>query len=382
MNNQSIKLVPDWARALSDDAYFAKEQARLGELWHFLGYEADIPKDNDWFTATLGGRSVFIQRFKEGLRAFENICPHRFNQMRGEDKGNGPVVCGFHHWRFDSNGDAVGIPKCKEMYGKTPKEIGARLTHVEIDVCGGFIFGRFGEGPSLQAWLGDGFDILKHIGSGLQFGGQFGFQINAHWKLMLQVTVDEYHIVAVHPSTFGAKGYLRNERLNYYRFGPHNVFLIGAQHNDLTLMRQACQANTFESKGYTIFQFFPTFVVGMKQVARVFGDDYAYLIVEQFVPQSRHKTNLHIRFFAMPFSRPSGLLRRCVRKGVIAFINVIYRFTVRKITKEDIQICERIQKVSHQIQGDSLFSAQEERVAWFEEAYAQYVTAAIKQQEK
>jgi phenylpropionate dioxygenase-like ring-hydroxylating dioxygenase large terminal subunit len=378
-HQEKLTFIPDWAKAISDEAYFAQEQACLGEVWHFLGFESDIPKVNDWFRTRLGGRSIFVQRFKEGLRAFENICPHRFNQIRCEDKGNSPVVCGFHHWRFDSHGDAVGIPKCKEYYGKTPKEIDARLHAVELAVCGGFIFGRLGGGPTLQEWLGDGFDILNHICADLTFGGQFSSEINAHWKIVVGAFLDDYHIVAVHPSTFGANGYLRNERLNYVRFGAHNVFFFGTQHKDLSLIRQACQTNTFESQSYAFFQFFPMFFVGIKKVARVFGDDYAYLIVENFIPQWRNKTHLQVRFFIMPFSRPSGFFRRCTRKVVTSIINIIYRYTVTKITKEDIQVCENIQQVSHQIQGEIRPSALEERLGWFEDVYAKYVTNRIKQ---
>src|SRR5262249_36970816 len=119
---------PLWARGSADPAFFEQEQTQLGKLWTLLGLTTDIPRDGDWFRASLGGRSVFVQRFGDTLRGFENVCMHRFYPLRIADKGNGPIRCGFHHWQYNKDGLAVGIPKCQEMFGVTPRELNARLT--------------------------------------------------------------------------------------------------------------------------------------------------------------------------------------------------------------------------------------------------------------
>lgn len=64
---------PLWARALTDADAFQREQANLGRLWTLLGFTTDVRRDGDWFRATLGGRSVFVQRFGDRLRGFENV---------------------------------------------------------------------------------------------------------------------------------------------------------------------------------------------------------------------------------------------------------------------------------------------------------------------
>jgi len=384
MNNQAtLKLkttsVPNWAKALSDKAYFSQEQACLGEVWAFLGFENDIPNVNDWFRTTLGGRSIFVQRFKDGLKAFENICPHRFNQIRCEDKGNGHVVCGFHHWQFNSNGDAVGIPKCKEYYDKTPAEIGASLNAVELSVCGGFIFGRFGGGESLQSWLGDGYDSLNYLATNLRYVGDNDWQVNAHWKLLMQINLDDYHLVAVHPTTFGKNGYLNLNKLNYYRLGSHSVLSMGASPKEVADIAQACRAQNFSlGQGYLTFHFFPGCVVSFNHATRLLGDDYNYMVIQHFKPQSSHATNIGVRSYLMPFNRPASFVRRLFRAATIPIVNVFFRTVMNKVHKEDNQMCERLQKASHQIHGEMRLSAVEQRLGWFEEVYAKYVTASIK----
>jgi phenylpropionate dioxygenase-like ring-hydroxylating dioxygenase large terminal subunit len=379
--SSTLKSVPDWAKALSDEAYFAQEQACLGAVWTFLGFESDIPNVNDWFRTTLGGRSIFIQRFKDGLKAFENICPHRFNQIRCEDKGNGHVICGFHHWQFNSTGDAVGIPKCKEYYGKTPAEIGASLNPVELSVCGGFIFGRFGGGESLKSWLGDGYDILAYVTKGSELCGKLDLKVKAHWKLMMQIGLDDYHIVAVHPATFGKNGYLKLTGFKYHRIGVHSTVMMASKQREVATIAQQCREGSFflGSGDFLLFQFFPTLVVILTQPVRRFGDDYCYLLIQHNLPESHDHTLTHSRFYLMPFSRSAGFVRRLVRKVTAPFIKVFFKYYMRKVTQEDIDICENIQQVAHQIDGQIQPSALEERLGWFEEVYAKYVTDSIKQ---
>jgi hypothetical protein len=59
---------------LIDPAVFAHERAQLALVWTFLGLTTDIPNDGDWFRASLGDRSVFVQRFGHEVRGFENLC--------------------------------------------------------------------------------------------------------------------------------------------------------------------------------------------------------------------------------------------------------------------------------------------------------------------
>src|SRR5205823_3790343 len=128
----------NWPDTLIDPARFREEQARLARVWTFLGFAHDVAQDGDWFRATIATRSVFVQRLGDELRGFENRCAHRSFPLRNADKGNGPIVCGFHNWRYDKNGEAVDIPLCG-VFGASPGELAARLNPIEIDTCGSLI---------------------------------------------------------------------------------------------------------------------------------------------------------------------------------------------------------------------------------------------------
>jgi hypothetical protein len=51
------------------------------------------------------------------------------------------------------------------------------------------------------------------------------------------------------------------------------------------------------------------------------------------------------------------------------------RYGIRKIVGEDNRICEGLQRAAHKVTGSPRLAAQEERIAWFDEAYAR-ITAA------
>ena len=240
---------PKWAVALTDQDAFQQEQARLGRIWTFLGLTLDVAKDGDWFTADLGGRSVFVQRFGDKLKGFENRCAHRFYPLRTEEKGNGKIKCQFHHWTYNQEGRAVHIPRCEEFFGVTAKEMNARIAPIEVATCGSLIFGRFQHPHTKEAlteFLGEAVPIIEFMCTLKQRPRPLSLMIEANWKLCYHISLDDYHSPAVHPTTFGIGGYLRREALQYFRFGVvHNAFFPGADENALQTMIQQVKDGSF-----------------------------------------------------------------------------------------------------------------------------------------
>lgn len=203
----------DWVTSLFDETTFAEEQARLVGTWTFLGLTSDLAADDSWITGRVGGRSVFVQRFGDTLRGFENSCAHRQFPLRQGDAGRGAVICGFHHWRYDAEGRAVGVPIAANTYGCTAEALDAQLAPLEVATCGVLVFGRSRSEtpsgdpqPSLEAFLGPGFTILAAVCdlSDSPSVRSFGRLVAANWKLMVAITLDDYHTPAVHGRTLSS----------------------------------------------------------------------------------------------------------------------------------------------------------------------------------
>jgi len=364
----------DWARTLVDPAAFEDEQACLGQVWTFLGLTSDLANDGDWFRATLAARSVFVQRFGDDLVGFENRCAHRSYPLRNADRGNGPIVCGFHHWRYNKSGRAVGIPLCTELFGATPRELNAQLIPVEIATCGAMIFGRFrGEGAteSLEVHLDLAFPILRSMSNPAIRPAFITRSVRANWRLCFHASVDDYHIVAVHPTTVGKAGYIHRDQISYFRYGLHSAYFATAQADALADMARACREGVWRSEHYRVFHLFPNLAVVHFQAD---GERW-YIAALQYAPLAMDRSQMRVWIYPAPFPANAAWHDRWTRPFTDPVREMIVRRSVNRILSEDNEVCERQQSIASQMRGSvPILGALEERLAWFEEAYARTMT--------
>ena len=388
LHHKAMKLDIDAAR-FSEPA-FMEEQARLGRVWTYLGLQQDIPNRDDWFTARLGGREIVVQRFESGLSAFENKCAHRGFPLRTGPKGNGALVCGFHHWKYNAEGLALGIPHCLEMFGKTPREMNARLNRVELAQCGNAIFGRFADtafsgeagngsqeasalnaGLSLESWLGPAFPILKHFTTvSPKDAGRHECVIPANWRYLMDISLDDYHIVAVHPSTFGKNGYLSADRTFYTRFGAHSSYILNGNETSLDEWAAACEAGDFYVPRYRILQLAPFLIVTFVHAFDYLGGKYWYMLMMQLVPEAHDRTRTIARYFPLPLPKNCGPAKQFFRDIAWPSIHPGFKFYARRVQKEDNDACALLQQAARPDDPASRLARQETRVRWFNESYA------------
>jgi phenylpropionate dioxygenase-like ring-hydroxylating dioxygenase large terminal subunit len=354
---------------MTGERAYAVEQRKIGCLWTLLCLESDIPRDGDWVTADLGGISVFVQRFGDRLAAFENVCAHRFFPLRIGKRGNGSLRCGFHGWKYDETGLAVDIPRCQDLFGCAPAQMEARLRPVETGVCGALVFGRLRsaqDSPALIDYLGDLAPILRTMTEGCAQSIRFERSVAADWKINCRVALDDYHIVSVHPDTFGAKGALRQGTYRYYRRDPHSALFVppGGDQKSFDEMARACAEGRYRPSGYRVFYIFPNLNV---LHIRFWGR--WYIVVIQFPPLAAERSVVRSWLFAarMVPPAPYDWLIEPWRRFVVSRL-------VAKILGEDAVVGEKLQSVAHQAGSAPIFSPQEERVTWFEESYARFMT--------
>jgi phenylpropionate dioxygenase-like ring-hydroxylating dioxygenase large terminal subunit len=358
--------------ALTDPTLFREEQDRLARVWTFLGFTHHVAKDGDWFRATLANRSVFVQRFGAELRAFENRCAHRSFPLRTADRGNGPILCGFHHWRYDSDGRAVDIPECERLFGATPAEMGVRLMPVEIATCGEMIFGRFrapGDNQSLEKFLGESFDILAAISRARQAPKLVRRVVEANWRLCFHANVEDYHPATIHQSTFGKEGYFKLKDVSYFRYGWHSAFFFNPAPDGLTTMAAACRTGTWKSQNYRVFHIFPDLTVSH---LRAHWENW-FIVLVQYRALSPTRSEMNAWFYPAPFAPRAAIpwYDRLTRPLSNLIRRMIMPYFVRMVLGEDNAICERQQAIARQLSSAPILGALEERLAWYEEAYAE-----------
>lgn len=178
--------------------------------WIYLAHESQLPRPNDYFTTTIGRRSVFLTRNSNGeIRAFRNACAHRGAALCHSERGNKRVfVCPYHGWSYDADGRNAHV-KARET-GGYPEQFNQQPHDLDplprLEEYRGFVFGSLcPDVPPLKEHLGaaagfidllvdqspDGLEVLK---------GASTYRFRGNWKLQAENGVDGYHFTTVHQS--------------------------------------------------------------------------------------------------------------------------------------------------------------------------------------
>jgi len=84
-------------------------------------------------------------------------------------------------------------------------------------------------------------------------------------------------------------------------------------------------------------------------------------------------------FFPAPYPpEDRGLLLNLWFANLALYMPLVMRYLSGKVNAEDQAVCEHLQSIAHQIDGLPILGLQEERIAWFEEAYADAIAASRK----
>jgi phenylpropionate dioxygenase-like ring-hydroxylating dioxygenase large terminal subunit len=80
------------------------------KYWDYLVQTSDLLELNDFIIAEVGSISVEVQRMKPSLKDFRIVCRHRFNKIKADRNGNGPLTCSYDRWSYNQDGIPYGIP--------------------------------------------------------------------------------------------------------------------------------------------------------------------------------------------------------------------------------------------------------------------------------
>jgi phenylpropionate dioxygenase-like ring-hydroxylating dioxygenase large terminal subunit len=194
------------------------------KTWLFVGHESEIPNKNDFITRDVAGYSVIITRGTDGeIHCLYNMCTHRGMKLCRADAGNKSLfTCPYHGFNFKNNGDCVGVPLQKDIYGEGFDKSGLGLHQVRIETYKGLMFGTWNdEAEPLEDFLGDFkwyLDILAGRAEMEVLGPPQRFIIHSNWKIGADNFVgDSYHTMVTHGSivklgmvpsaTYSKKGY-------------------------------------------------------------------------------------------------------------------------------------------------------------------------------
>lgn len=196
-----------------NDNRFNEEMKIWSSSYVFVGLLSDLNHNNKYITFKTSFANIVIQNFKGEIKAFENICLHRFSTIHSEPKGQRPLVCPYHSWGYDGDG-------CTRMSSN-------KLKSYPVEVVGEFVFIQLNKSnvTSLEDYLGNFYHELLKISGAIdptKVAPDHSIQHRANWKLLVENVLECYHCQSVHKESLGVLGLGKGEPYNYKSYGPHN----------------------------------------------------------------------------------------------------------------------------------------------------------------
>ncbi|CAN0442240.1 unnamed protein product, partial [Phaeothamnion confervicola] len=198
-----------------------REKRRIFDRsWIYIGHGSELKNPGDFHTRPINDRPVIFCRDRKGeVRALLNSCRHRGALVCRERAGNArQFYCMYHGWTYNNDGSVKQIPG-EDAYPPSFERGQMGLVPVpRLESYRDFYFVSFDpEIADLSTYLGNAKDaidlVLEQSPSGRMeiISGVQEYEVQGNWKLMVENSVDDYHLLATHSTWLN---YMRNSGVN------------------------------------------------------------------------------------------------------------------------------------------------------------------------
>jgi phenylpropionate dioxygenase-like ring-hydroxylating dioxygenase large terminal subunit len=193
------------ADCVSQDYFDRERESVFKRSWICIGREQQVEHPGDYFVRDfkMARTSILTIRGKDNkIRAFHNFCAHRLNKLLKPGEGRcRKIVCQFHGWVFDDEGQLVHVGNEHLFANFNKKEHGLHSIHLEI--WEKFIFINLAEKPetTLREWLGPIADAFQGYFDNFEISTRFSVSMNCNWKIAVDSQTEAYHAGSLHART-------------------------------------------------------------------------------------------------------------------------------------------------------------------------------------
>lgn len=199
------------ATGAEPELYWNEEVAETEEInifrkdWVCPGLAGEIPKTGDYMTFSVAGEPIFCVRDKSGeVKTYSNVCRHRMMQLLEGRGTTSRVVCPYHAWTYDLNGQLIGAGHMRHSNGFDKKKI--CLPEIRTEIWNGWIYVTLN--PNAQP-------VSKILAPLHEIVARYGMENyvpvvkeehiwKTNWKLLTENFMEGYHLPVAHKATVGA----------------------------------------------------------------------------------------------------------------------------------------------------------------------------------
>ena len=185
-----------------------KEMTHIfSKCWIYVGHGSELKKPGDFQTRRVAGRPVIFARDQKGeVRCFFNTCRHRGAIVCADRAGNARrFMCVYHGWIYGNDGALARVPgedAYTEAFDKT--SLGLKGPAKFENYRDFWFLNLDPNAVSLREYLGKTTEYIDLVVDQSPSGkmeilpGTQEYDVNANWKLMVENSVDDYHLPSTH----------------------------------------------------------------------------------------------------------------------------------------------------------------------------------------
>tara|TARA_R110002049_G_scaffold9154_3_gene47424 strand:+ start:2224 stop:3360 length:1137 start_codon:yes stop_codon:yes gene_type:complete len=201
-----VRMLAATQDSFTDRERFERELSTVFDAdWVMMGRAGSIPAPGDYFTAQLGKRPIIVMRQKDmSIKAMGNYCLHRYTQLLQGCGSTKHIVCPYHYWSYDLDGQLEGVPN---RAGFCPDDIdGMELDSLACEVFLGYVFVSLRHDlPPVSTRLAGLAEVLSNFGLE-RYEDRFVEHQDtwhANWKLICHNFIESYHVTYTHKKSIG-----------------------------------------------------------------------------------------------------------------------------------------------------------------------------------
>ena len=192
---------------VSEDVLRKEMTHIFSKCWIYVGHGSELKKPGDFQTRRVAGRPVIFARDQKGeVRCFFNTCRHRGAIVCADRSGNARrFMCVYHGWIYGNDGALARVPGEDAYTEAFDKSTLGLKGPAKFENYRDFWFLNLDPNAvSLREYLGKTTEYIDLVVDQSPSGkmeilpGTQEYDVNANWKLMVENSVDDYHLPSTH----------------------------------------------------------------------------------------------------------------------------------------------------------------------------------------
>ena len=309
--NQSETIPSNWCT--SEEILNFELQAIFSKEWLLIGHVNQLNETGSYIIGEAVNNPVVVVKDNgNNFRAFFNVCRHRGGPIAIENGCGKMLQCKYHGWTYTLEGMLRGVPRFDRVDLFDKKDYG--LIPLNLEIWEGLIFVNLFDNPGKvnRQLQGISKKIMPYDLKTKQFHTRVVYEVNCNWKVYVDNYLEGYHVPFVHPEL--------TKFLDYKEYKTEIFEKYSLQFSPLN-----DDFNYLKKEGGAFYYFFyPNIMFNILP-----GRLQANIII----PVSFNKTKVIFDYFY-----DDNISEKALK---IIFDDLQYS---DKIQKEDIEICELVQK--------------------------------------